>query len=60
MNRPFTMTPQQAAEAVKVFRPKIVYPYHYRGTDANEFQRLVADEPGIEMRLRRWYCPSRF
>jgi L-ascorbate metabolism protein UlaG (beta-lactamase superfamily) len=55
MNQPFTMTPQQAAEAVKVFRPKIVYPYHYRGTDVNEFQRLVAGDAGIEVRLRRWY-----
>jgi len=55
MNQPYTMTPQQAADAVKTFRPKIVYPYHYRGTDVNEFQRLVAGEAGIEVRLRRWY-----
>ena len=49
------MTPQQAADAVKAFRPKIVYPYHYRGTDVNEFQRLMADDAAIEVRLRRWY-----
>jgi L-ascorbate metabolism protein UlaG (beta-lactamase superfamily) len=55
MNQPYTMTPLQAADAVKVFRPKIVYPYHYRGTDVTAFQQLLAGVPGIEVRLRRWY-----
>lgn len=31
MNLPYTMTELQAAEAVVDFKPKIVYPYHYRG-----------------------------
>jgi L-ascorbate metabolism protein UlaG (beta-lactamase superfamily) len=26
---PTTMTPAEAAECVKAFQPKIVYPYHY-------------------------------
>jgi len=30
MNLPFTMTPQEAANAAKAFKPKRVYPYHYR------------------------------
>jgi len=30
MNLPFTMTPQEAAAAAKAFKPKQVYPYHYR------------------------------
>jgi L-ascorbate metabolism protein UlaG (beta-lactamase superfamily) len=53
MNLPFTMTPQQAAEAVRAFRPKIVYPYHSRGSDVAEFARLVGD--ASEVRQRDWY-----
>ncbi|HEX8550231.1 MAG TPA: MBL fold metallo-hydrolase [Abditibacteriaceae bacterium] len=30
MNLPYTMTPQEAAAAAKVFKPRRVYPYHYR------------------------------
>ncbi|MBX2826596.1 MAG: MBL fold metallo-hydrolase [Flavobacteriaceae bacterium] len=31
MNLPYTMTEVQAANAVATFKPRIVYPYHYRG-----------------------------
>jgi len=53
MNLPYTMTVQQAAEAVRTFRPGIVYPYHYRGSDVEEFRRLVGD--ASDVRLRDWY-----
>ena len=53
MNLPFTMTPEQAADAVLEFKPKIVYPYHYRGSDMAEFKKLVGD--ASEVRLRDWY-----
>lgn len=33
MNLPYTMTVESAASAVLDFKPKEVYPYHYRGTD---------------------------
>jgi L-ascorbate metabolism protein UlaG (beta-lactamase superfamily) len=33
MNLPYTMTVESAASAVLDFKPKQVYPYHYRGTD---------------------------
>ena len=33
MNLPYTMTPEEAASAVKAFHPKVVIPYHYRGSD---------------------------
>lgn len=33
VNQPFTMTPQQAIEAVEVIKPKVFYPYHYGETD---------------------------
>jgi L-ascorbate metabolism protein UlaG (beta-lactamase superfamily) len=54
MNMPFTMTPAEAAEAVKVFRPKIVIPYHYRGSDLNIFKNAL-DGTGIEVRILDWY-----
>ena len=45
MNLPYTMDVKEAADAVLAFKPKIVYPYHYRGnnglSDINEFKRLV-------------------
>jgi L-ascorbate metabolism protein UlaG (beta-lactamase superfamily) len=54
MNLPFTMPPEEAAEAVKAFRPKIVYPYHYRGSDLSVFERALQGT-GIEVRIRDWY-----
>jgi L-ascorbate metabolism protein UlaG (beta-lactamase superfamily) len=55
MNLPFTMTVQQAADAVREFKPKIVYPYHSRGSDLDEFTRLVGTDVGVEVRVRQWY-----
>ena len=55
MNLPYTMTVEQAARAVRAFKPKIVYPYHYRGSDLNKFKELVGNDPKIEVRLRDWY-----
>ena len=58
MNLPYTMTPEQAAGAVREFRPKIVYPYHCRGSDLDKFKRLVSEVNGVEVRLRDWYKPQ--
>ncbi len=55
MNLPFTMTVQQAADAVREFKPKVVYPYHSRGSDLDEFTRLVGTDVGVEVRVRQWY-----
>ena len=55
MNLPYTMTPTEAADAVKAFKPKIVYPYHYRGSDVNEFANALKGT-GIDVRLRDWYA----
>ena len=54
MNLPYTMTPLEAAECAKVFKPKIVYPYHYQGQDPKAFATAV-EGSGIEVRLRNWY-----
>jgi L-ascorbate metabolism protein UlaG (beta-lactamase superfamily) len=54
MNLPYTMPPDEAAEAVKAFHPKIVIPYHYRGSDLSVFQKDLQGT-GIEVRLLDWY-----
>jgi len=54
MNLPYTMTPEEAAEAVKAFRPKVVIPYHSKGQDTAVFQKGLAGT-GIEVRLLDWY-----
>lgn len=43
MNLPFTMEVEKAADAVRAFAPKIVYPYHYKGSDPEAFAQLVGD-----------------
>jgi L-ascorbate metabolism protein UlaG (beta-lactamase superfamily) len=60
MNLPYTMDIEQASSAVLEFKPKIVYPYHYRGqgglNDVEGFKKLVnAVNPSIDVRLRNWY-----
>ncbi|MGB2907598.1 MAG: MBL fold metallo-hydrolase [Candidatus Aminicenantaceae bacterium] len=52
MNRPYTMTPEMAAEAAKVFKPRFLYPYHYGNTDPQELVTLLRDVPEIEVRVR--------
>jgi L-ascorbate metabolism protein UlaG (beta-lactamase superfamily) len=54
MNLPYTMPPEEAAEAVKAFHPKVVIPYHYRGSDLTVFEKGL-EGTGIEVRLLEWY-----
>ncbi len=54
MNLPYTMPPEEAADAVKAFHPKIVIPYHYKGSDLSVFQKALAGT-GIQVRLLNWY-----
>ncbi len=37
MNLPYTMTIEQAAEAVAAIQPGEVYPYHSKGSDIDAF-----------------------
>ncbi|TPE45940.1 MBL fold metallo-hydrolase [Pontibacter mangrovi] len=60
MNLPYTMDVDQAAEAVLAFKPKIIYPYHYRGkdglSDVDSFKQQVnTKDKQIEVRLKNWY-----
>jgi L-ascorbate metabolism protein UlaG (beta-lactamase superfamily) len=54
MNLPYTMTAEEAADAVKAFHPKIAIPYHYKGQDTTVFQKGL-EGTGIEVRLLNWY-----
>jgi Beta-lactamase superfamily domain len=58
MNLPYTMTPEEAADAVRAFHPRVVYPYHYRGSDTEAFKKAL-DGTGIDVRLRNWYYENR-
>jgi L-ascorbate metabolism protein UlaG (beta-lactamase superfamily) len=59
MNLPYTMTVERAADAVLEFKPRVVYPYHYRGqggmSDLDAFRSLVAADPTIDVRFLKWY-----
>jgi L-ascorbate metabolism protein UlaG (beta-lactamase superfamily) len=60
MNLPYTMDVNEAAAAVLAFKPKVVYPYHYRGQDVAVFNKLVgAGNKQIEVRLRDWYAEAK-
>jgi L-ascorbate metabolism protein UlaG (beta-lactamase superfamily) len=51
MNLPYTMTPEQVAQAALVFKPRILYPYHFGDTDTEELVQML-DGSGIEVRVR--------
>ena len=52
MDSIYNMTPESAAEAAKVFMPKILYPYHFFEVDPTEIVDLLKDTPEIEVRIR--------
>lgn len=60
MNLPFTMTPQEAARGARAFKPKIIYPYHFRypfnkvNTYPHQFAAALKGS-GIQVRVRDWY-----
>nr|WP_295889263.1 MBL fold metallo-hydrolase [uncultured Devosia sp.] len=53
MNLPYTMSPDQAVEALNVFKPRIAYPYHYSGSDLSVLKERLG--PDTELRLLDWY-----
>jgi len=58
MNLPFTMDVKAAASAVAEFKPKYVYPYHYRGRDGGtqdpaEFAKLLGE--AAQVKMGQWY-----
>ena len=60
MNLPYTMSVEEAAQAVLAFKPKVATPYHYRGpdglSDINKFKTLVnSGDPNIQIELLNFY-----
>ncbi len=53
MNLPYTMTPEMVTDAAKVFKPKILYPYHFGETDTSKVVNLLKGIPEIEVRIRK-------
>ncbi len=52
MNLPYTMTLEMVAEAARVMQPRILYPYHFGGSDTSELAQLLEDQPEIDVRIR--------
>ena len=60
MNLPYTMTVDSAASAVLQFKPKEVFPYHYRGqggfSDVAKFKSIVNENnTDIKVIQLDWY-----
>jgi L-ascorbate metabolism protein UlaG (beta-lactamase superfamily) len=55
MNLPYTMPPAEAVALVSAMKPRIVYPYHYRGSNLQEFTDALKGQK-TEVRLRDWYA----
>lgn len=51
MNLPYTMPPKEATDCVNAFKPKVVFPYHHRGSNLDEFK----PSSPTEVRVRSWY-----
>jgi L-ascorbate metabolism protein UlaG (beta-lactamase superfamily) len=51
---PYTMSPAEAAHCLRAFKPRVVFPYRYVGTDLHELERDLADS-GIDVRERELY-----
>ncbi len=54
VNQPYTMTVDEAIDAIKAIRPKIFYPYHYGGTTTKTDIERLSKEAGVysEVRIR--------
>jgi L-ascorbate metabolism protein UlaG (beta-lactamase superfamily) len=53
MNLPYTMTPEMVADAARMFKPRVLYPYHTGNTDTSKLVELLKAEQGIEVRVRK-------
>jgi len=53
MNLPYTMTSEMVADAAKILKPKILYPYHFGKTDTSKLVDLLKDLEDTEVRIRK-------
>ena len=50
-NQPYTMTPEQLANAARVIQPKVLFPYHYSNTRLNQVSMQLIGS-GIKVLIR--------
>lgn len=59
MNLPYTMGIEEAVDAVLEFKPRLVYPYHYRTpegySDVEKFAELVSAGGTTTVQIATWY-----
>ena len=53
MNLPYTMKPEEVANAAKSFKPRILYPYHYGKTNTQELIDLMKDQQFTEVIIKK-------
>lgn len=56
MNIPYTMTPEMVGDAIKMFNPKILYPYHLGNTNTDDLKKIMVDNNIVntELRIRKF------
>ena len=52
MDSVYNLSPEEAVEVVKVFKPRVIYPFHYNKADLTPFTRAFENDPDIEVRIR--------
>lgn len=52
-NLPYTMTPEQCANAARIIKPRFLFPYHYGNTEISRVEELLSDTD-IEVRIRQY------
>ena len=52
-NQPYTMTVEQAVNAAKTIKPKVLFPYHYNDTPVNKITLKLFKE-GIKVLVRNY------
>ena len=50
-NLPFTMTPEELAEAARMIKPKVLYAYHTGNTPAYQIRNAMKGVRGVELRI---------
>lgn len=52
-NLPYTMTPEQLAQAAEMLNPLVLFPYHYGETDTKAIEKALKGS-GIDVRIRQY------
>ena len=52
-NQPYTMTTDQLQRAARVFKPRVLFPYHYSQTDLRPAVEQLQKE-GMDVRVRHY------